>query len=537
MSSLGSPVSPVRCEGCDCRNETVDADPYYPDQYGITGTGLSEKDWPCCNEEAAPCSYAVIAECEHEYPATEFLGSASYGGLLKPTGFPSGEDPKLLYPIFELKKECITGCRYSWNYNLITDPRMYPVDTSGVTLTEGFPTYRTVDGEIQHVKPRWRPGNNIGCLVGEEPDYRLWSLVDITANPVQLTWDFHGLPGENDPLTQLGVSAPVYESVSGWIRWGRNRMRLTEASQREWPSLRPEVCVVAVDYPYLPNPCETLLDRCNCMDPGTAQTSFDVTIAGCSNFSGTYTVLFSRYRQDLGDTLPCGVSYPASAPCGVFWSDNPIGTGEEICVNEGVNWTGSALGFLNWCDGANYHVELFCYNLDTECWVSQGEATITVQEPRCQGMYLEFTLPPINCCCTASTPCTCGDINYSDSLTIEIVAPDCPAIDGLTANLTASSNPACDHVGQTRCASQDAYIVFWLTCDAGVFRLRVTVDTIGITSSNIIGSGAYSYNEVASTVSSSPFMIEFPAASVGASSIALCEGGCTNPFDIAFVIT
>ena len=432
---IGAILSPVRCEGCDCLNETVEVDPDLPAQYE-PGTDRSGKDWPCCNEEAAPCSYVVIAECDHPHPAYEDVGYG-YGLGTKATGFPTGTEPQMMYPVFELKKECITGCRYSWNFNLVTDPRVYPIDTYGVVLQEGFPTYRLLEGGgVQHVKPRWMTQSDIGCLVGEAPEYRLWQLVDISVSTVQLTWDFHGLPGQNDPLLQLEKSAPVYESVSGWIRWGRNRMRLTEASQREWPSLRPEVCVVAVDYPYLPNSCETLLDRCNCMDPGTAQTSFDVTIAGCSNFSGTYTVLFSRYRQDLGDTLPCGVSYPASAPCGVFWSDNPIGTGEEICVNEGVNWTGSALGFLNWCDGTDYHVELFCYNRDTSCWVSQGEATVTLQEPRCRVMYLEFTLPPLDCCCEAppiSTDC-CPDDPTPPVLTFAIEST-CPQINGITASL------------------------------------------------------------------------------------------------------
>ena len=448
---LSSAISLNRCEGCDCRNDTPVIDPSEPDAVNaaLRGTGigsLSDKDWPCCDEVAAPCSYVLLYECSHPYPATEEVGSGSGSAPFierKLTGFLQGQtafDFQWIYPTVELKKECITGCRYSWNFNLITNPTMAAVDSQGLPLFEGFPTYRLADvGPFyspEYVKPFWRPGNNIGCLVGEAPDYRLWSLVDISASPVQLTWDFHGVPGQNDPLLQLGKSAPVYEANGAWSRWGRNTMRLTDASRLEWPSLKREVCVAAVDFPYLHNECDTFAARCTCIDTGASQVTFIITITGCSNIEGTFSVLLNRYKA--GDTLPCGVSFPASYPCGVFFSGGTIGSGPESCTVEGVNWSGTSIGFLSWCDGTDYHVEVYCYNLATECWVSQGEATITLQEPTCKGMLLEFTLPPLDCCCPTDPPVEndCCPGGAPRTLYADVSSTGCPDLDGLTIPLT-----------------------------------------------------------------------------------------------------
>jgi len=159
--------------------------------------------------------------------------------------------------------------------------------------------------------------------------------------------------------------------------------------------------------PYKCLACETRLQDCRCCDTGAPTLPFVVVIEGCGTFQGRYEFDATRYRDP--DTLPAGVTYPATDPCGVFWGTLSAGEG---CTAGGSTWSGS-LGLLSWCDGTDaaipWHVEIYCFDDDADEYVSQGEATVTSYECRCDGPRFAFTLPTLDCCCDGTTGPPCGE--------------------------------------------------------------------------------------------------------------------------------
>lgn len=182
------------------------------------------------------------------------------------------------------------------------------------------------------------------------------------------------------------------------------------------------ISVSPIDIPILAQQqCDSIEDKCRCCDPPDyAVGRFTLNITGsseeCTGFDGEHQPSFTRYT-DLAQTatcggvaasteLPCGVTYPEDAPCGAFWMtiDGPV------CDPPSTEW-GDNLGLLVYCTGDSYTVEVYCYSLDYECWVSQGEATVDDFECSCYGPVLTLTLPELDCCCAQFVEaCSCATV-------------------------------------------------------------------------------------------------------------------------------
>lgn len=176
--------------------------------------------------------------------------------------------------------------------------------------------------------------------------------------------------------------------------------------------------------PYKCLACETRVQDCRCCDTGAPTLPFVVVIDGCGTFAGRHEFDATRYRDP--DTLPAGVTYPTPDPCGVFWGTITAGDG---CAAGGSNWSGT-IGLLSWCDGTDaaipWHVSVWCYDTDAAEFVSQGEATVTSYECRCDGPRFAFTLPPLACCCDGTLIVTdCCPDGIPDTLTVELSGSGC----------------------------------------------------------------------------------------------------------------
>ncbi len=157
------------------------------------------------------------------------------------------------------------------------------------------------------------------------------------------------------------------------------------------------VCVAPVNTESEPAlKCETKDDQCDCCDNGGDTMTFDVAITGCAALESVTTINTTRVCDP--EAMACGITYPSPAPCCVFVGDISTGDG---CTFEGTGYTG-LVRLIIYCVGLDdYAIDVYCQKNDL-CFESQGTiGTTTVCT--CNGPYLEFTLPELNCCCP-STP-------------------------------------------------------------------------------------------------------------------------------------
>lgn len=168
-----------------------------------------------------------------------------------------------------------------------------------------------------------------------------------------------------------------------------------------------QLCVVPIESrPKIT--CDDAESQCGCCDKGD-DLPYRVYITGCDNIVSTASGVAGRV-SDAG-LLPCGVSWPSSAPCGVF----PVTLGGASSCGD---WTGAVL-LLFYCDGDSYAIDVYCYDGVEECWVSQGAATITFYECRCGGPLFAFTLPELDCCCGGGCE-ECDNLNSDPKPTLTI---------------------------------------------------------------------------------------------------------------------
>lgn len=430
-----------RC-GCDCRNRTVDA--YY-----------GAHDWPCCDTfpDGVPCRYAAIFECSLN------LSLGYYGG-----------GQQITCPVLELRKACYFGCEYvaaTENANAETCDNLPSLTDATANAMQGtFPptsddagvwTYH--DGDYRTTPATDPSETGITCVVPETWDVDHWTL-DISLDPPTLTYT------NSWALGLLGRTAAVYEALDAWDEFGRNTMSLTEATVGDWPDLPRRICVVALDDPGINNPCSSHAEQCTCCDPGTDEASIAGNFSNCGRLSGELTWTGTRYKSPT--PLPSGVSYPASAPCGVFWGT--IGSGGDGCTVDGVTWSGS-VGLMTYCDGETWAGKAYCYNTNLEEWVEQGDLTISNIECRCGGVYFDVALPPLDCCCDGGelivTGC-CVD-GIQSTVSIEFQTVDAPVTTLGSGTLTYDSGTE-EWTGTVTFCGSDAGVT--LTCELidGVYR-------------------------------------------------------------------
>lgn len=175
----------------------------------------------------------------------------------------------------------------------------------------------------------------------------------------------------------------------------------------------PVLCVAPVNRsPTLV--CDTIEDQCACCDYDFDVGTLFLRITGCSGFNGYHEVPIGRICA--AEDLPCGVTYPTPAPCCVFAGS----------ITSSADGCDESIYLIVWCDGTTYHVEAYCPDPNNPgCWVSQGEATVSLYECRCAGPYIEFEMPPTDCCCDSVVP-SCGTEaigNIVAEITIGAVGP------------------------------------------------------------------------------------------------------------------
>lgn len=395
------------CDGCDdCRTSTVAADP-------------DVHDWPCCEhfpENKAPCRYAVIARCT-SYVA---LGPGYPNDWMTDT-----TTWVLHWAVSELRKHCFVGCEWGWRPTSAAmaggdDYSGMLIDITDDALNPSFPPSHVTAGALGYHDADYR--TDAPCLAPNrcfgdfDPDcvndlFDRWTLSASGTVAGAVTYTL------TDPnilawAADIGKTIPVYENVADWEPFGRNRMDIV-AGYDDFPMLPKSICVVALDEPGAQaNPCEDQDSRCACNDFNfNNSVTLLVKVVGCDSISGLQTVTMTRYYPPT--TLPCGVSYPTTHPCGVFIGSMSTGDG---CESDGVSWSGGVLLML-WCDPtgdgtARYKMKVFCWSNDSSCYVEQGEASITRLDLLCWGViYLEFTLPALDCCCpeTPVDTCCCPD--------------------------------------------------------------------------------------------------------------------------------
>lgn len=174
--------------------------------------------------------------------------------------------------------------------------------------------------------------------------------------------------------------------------------------------LPPKLCVIPIES-QPPKVCNTGTAQCNCCDDGDL-LYVSVVVSGCDGINGTYSGELPRVYDSGSASLPCGVSYPASAPCGVFTLQ--LGTtGVDDCTVSTIDWS-EAVYLVFYCDGTGYSIDVYCWNNDANCWVYQGQGTVTYYECRCYGPLFYFTLPALDCCCQSCEDCTPPSTLYAD---------------------------------------------------------------------------------------------------------------------------
>jgi len=469
-------IGKLRC-GCDCKNQTELV------EQGYVGTGTALADAPCCDAypNGTPCRYAIIFECGHDWPlmvqSSCLTGGTEIGGLIYvPYGVLLNENLEglcqaptplgLTFPVMEVLRDCpsdITGeCIYTNRlyYNFIKPSGFethmatsYLIDRGADAENIKFPPYRLNAGAVEYTKARYGRGfadPNRGPDIDDDACYHpydlgfeystLWEL-KIAASPVSLEWVYDDVLNAMPQFAETGTGSgpnphrPRYEAVDTWNLWGRNTMVLT--NPEDWPALPKSICVVPESYGGIVNQCTSHEQQCTCCDIGEATGVIWPTITGCDKLNGTYTGVSQRYVD--GDTLPPGVTMPGDAPCGFFWS--LIGPDDE-CDISGTTWS-STIGLMTYCDGTTQHVVPYCYNVDTSQFVEQTEATVTVQECTCQGLYFEFELSSdLDCCCPPIVPAcncdeTCLTVTYSSTVLTSFFDPPC-VVPGRTVVLNGS---------------------------------------------------------------------------------------------------
>lgn len=420
--------------GCNCLHEDTTVYPVDPGDV-------------CCEDIAeSHCAYVLLVECDQNQLGVGPMSTS------------------VLWPCSIIRKECVTGCIWS-----IWRRRAFEVDDG--------PAPRLCDTTAKNGIVRIEDAKRV-------QDYCTW--VDMVANGAidsngvddweSFTYLFHrmwtlapdgyggavlSLETDGQVVGQEGLTA-VYRCAS-WD-WTSKATFIRESVD---PGLRAAnlqctICVAPLDALPL-NPCYDPAHKCTCCDPGWDAGTFVLSVSGCAAWSLLYVEVV-RYALPF-----CGVTAPSGAACGWFWGSNG-------------NWdspTGQAngLGVLSWCDGDAWHVEIYCYDSDTGCWVSQGEATVTNQECLCAGVYLTITLPELDCCPGGCETCdvfagpTYPDLTISDGTNSQTMTYD----SGTDAWFTDTPNTlmgAC-------CGLPEEEVVWKLACVDGEVVLNDGVTTSG----------------------------------------------------------
>lgn len=409
----------LQCDGCNCRTRTVPADP----------TG---KDWPLCEHfpdgGIAPYHYAIIARCFSNLR----IGLA--------------EVFTLFAPVTLLQKACSVGCDWyvlgaaavNNNEGLLAGA-LPDITADAINNPQAFPPAAyPIGGPLTFHPGDYHNGNDSTAPVGEAGTQPQWTLtvsgtgagsvVMTLTHPDFVTW-----------AAANGKPTPYYTNVDAWKPFGTNtgddtdadfgnRMVIDTTGYAAFPQLPKAICVVALDEPHTncENPCSSLENRRICCDflPDCDTGQLEITMIHCDLSSDVQIVVVNRHTSST--TLPCGPKerYPASAPCGVFWTPQlTIAPSECDGTSEAEGWDGF-VGEMFWCDPSDpenpYKGEAYCYNSFLGCWVFQGLLDIS-NFVCCPVPTFDAVFPTLECCCEGGGSC-CPDATWPGTLTANWVS-------------------------------------------------------------------------------------------------------------------
>jgi hypothetical protein len=448
------------CQGCGCRTVTVPAD-------------KELHDWPCCEtfaDSKSPCRYAVIARCSS---SIDYADAGLTANCITDT-----TRWFLMYPVFELRKRCPTGCE--WVHQQICDSpghdfndgRLYDVYPNAINDPQAFPPAHN-DPPLGYHPGDYRYETDGSCFATFSSDADNWvlSIPSVAAGSVTLTMVNSFVVAY---AAYHGKTLPFYTNDNDWEPFGTNspgtgypqgnQMTIDPVGYADFPMLPKSICVVALDDPgTTANPCDDQESRCACCDFFGDQGQISLTITGCQS-NGTQLLLLDRA---VCATLPCGIPAhcPTTNPCKVFWGTFSLG--ETGCTGDDAqDWTGSA-SLLVWCEpGADppYKAKAFCYDGNTNCWVFQGDVNIGDYMCDCGTPTLWVTLPTMDCCCPGDVVGPCCDY---DSLPATGTISDGTLSYTITKGATPGGLTTYTIAVATLCGFLSTAIS--VTCDAGTW--------------------------------------------------------------------
>lgn len=281
-------------------------------------------------------------------------------------------------------------------------------------------------GKCGQVPPRLDRGYTGTAGTASIPAFMKWIMTLSDGNPgVSASLLYRSLEGYS--ATYSGAAGSCTEKI--------NFSRSTVDSPIKYMPLN--LCVVPIETAP-PSVCNTPDTQCTCCEDGDDMRLW-VCIDACDPYGGCFDDLRST-RVAAGTYVDCGIASPDSsqAPCGFF----PFTLGDVTDPTCPV-----AAKLIVYCNGTDYTIDVYCYDGNTNCWVSQGSATVTNYECTCYGPYFEFALPSLDCCCPAICPTAEEAEEFFPELTITL-SSTCADFDGCTGTLTYnmgswSGNIAC----------------------------------------------------------------------------------------------
>lgn len=403
----------------------------------------------------------VYASYHAPWPGGTPGGTELYDGCnIVPTYFrPEGDNPYSA----EWSRGFPWKNPFSYVFGGVNDYVPFRFEAPIPKLVDAFNIFYTEDQDsarrgrctwAKEVTPEWvlaHPGNGIwdrSCTAFCECDD---NFNEIAWGPRE-TWTLDAdagaysfMPNSSDMWDKIGRSPPVYNFVGEtWSCEKRNPMRLSDPAM--WPELKPEICIVASDWPQYYNPCNDDIDiACKCCERGGKPNGgIDVLITGCQFGSGAFTVPMNRIYDPGTVEFPLNElplpAVPSEAPCGFFLGEKIVGLCSTHTDGTGPDggtryWSGMA--FLYYCDGTDYIFRAWCHQVTADgVHVGWVEADVTYSTScDCDGPILAFSFTSLPCCCTG--PQThCCERPIPATLNATVSAPGCPCLDGAQVPIT-----------------------------------------------------------------------------------------------------
>ena len=355
------------------------------------------RTWVCddCENGTDPRDPSGVVCCEHcDEPPCQFVATFEQCSFFTTvTGSYTKEHIKPAGYLY-LLKECLRGCKWQAKWSALGD-------------TGGCPAPPESYGIASCWRPLLEEASELGCCWwggGSGADGNSPCNPDIQEF-LWLMWELEITSPTTATLTvtpKTGGSAQY--TCDDFDCMARNQFRFDRDGATDNLKFLPcGVCVAPINTTdEMELKCDTAEHQCDCCDPGV-DGIFQVKITGCDFLTETNVVDAIRHCDPT--PLGTGISYPGDQHgCCVFVADLGTDTG---CTVDSIGYTG-LIRLIIYCSAADtYKIKVYCQETDLSFTLA-GNAAVTLYECRCNGWYIEFTLPdPLPCCCEGAVDCSC----------------------------------------------------------------------------------------------------------------------------------